>query len=439
MDVRLRLVLHPSLVATVLGGVDRRHVGDLEPLGQRRGGVRHEPVMAVNEVVGALLGKRHAGREHVVVHPLNPRDEPVEVAGPAGLGHAMHGHAAALFQQHPVSTLPRATGEHIHAYALSDERLGQLAHVSRQASLDHGRVLPGEEQHTVAHPRHPISRVGENAHVRQRPAGHDRCLAHLAGLAGEGPGGSRAQSSRLEPMDVVLTTAWEGLQNALLMAWEVWWALVLGFAISAIVQAWVPRERVERALGGGGARSVALATGWARLHRRARTRRSRSPSRCSEGRVGGQRAGVSVRLDQPGVGAGDRAVGADRLAVHARRVRRRDRDDRADDAAAAAVRQPSGWRPRRGRTPNEADTGHQHHTAGRVSCSWRAGVRCTGTALGAGLVGCGPQLPRRLADAVDGDHDRVPAGRVHRPVRATASSSSCSWRTRPRRCRRSRT
>ena len=25
------------------------------------------------------------------------------------------------------------------------------------------------------------------------------------------------------------------------MAWEVWWALVLGFLISAIVQAWVPR------------------------------------------------------------------------------------------------------------------------------------------------------------------------------------------------------
>src|SRR5438105_8056186 len=44
------------------------------------------------------------------------------------------------------------------------------------------------------------------------------------------------------------------------MAWEVWWALVLGFALSAIVQAWVPRARVERALGGSGARPVALAT-----------------------------------------------------------------------------------------------------------------------------------------------------------------------------------
>jgi uncharacterized membrane protein YraQ (UPF0718 family)/YHS domain-containing protein len=58
----------------------------------------------------------------------------------------------------------------------------------------------------------------------------------------------------------VLDTASEGLENAFLMAWQVWWALVLGFAISGIVQAWVPRERIEHALGGGGVRSVSLAT-----------------------------------------------------------------------------------------------------------------------------------------------------------------------------------
>ncbi len=45
------------------------------------------------------------------------------------------------------------------------------------------------------------------------------------------------------------------------MAWEVWWALVLGFLFSAIVQAWVPRERIQSALSGSGARPVALATG----------------------------------------------------------------------------------------------------------------------------------------------------------------------------------
>jgi uncharacterized protein len=52
----------------------------------------------------------------------------------------------------------------------------------------------------------------------------------------------------------------DGLWNAVLMAWEVWWALVLGFLISAIVQAWVPRGRVQAALAGSGPRPIALAT-----------------------------------------------------------------------------------------------------------------------------------------------------------------------------------
>ena len=59
----------------------------------------------------------------------------------------------------------------------------------------------------------------------------------------------------------VLETIVEGLEQSLLMAYQVWWALVLGFAISGAVQAWVPRERIEAALAGGGARPVAWATG----------------------------------------------------------------------------------------------------------------------------------------------------------------------------------
>jgi uncharacterized protein len=60
---------------------------------------------------------------------------------------------------------------------------------------------------------------------------------------------------------VVLRTVADGLVNAAEMAYEVWWALVLGFLVSAIVQAWVPRERIEATLAGGGARPVSLATG----------------------------------------------------------------------------------------------------------------------------------------------------------------------------------
>jgi uncharacterized membrane protein YraQ (UPF0718 family)/YHS domain-containing protein len=51
-----------------------------------------------------------------------------------------------------------------------------------------------------------------------------------------------------------------GLENAARMAYEVWWALVFGFAVSAVVQAWVPRARIERALSGSGFAPVTRAT-----------------------------------------------------------------------------------------------------------------------------------------------------------------------------------
>src|SRR5437879_6455044 len=62
-------------------------------------------------------------------------------------------------------------------------------------------------------------------------------------------------------MSDVISKIGDGFANAFLMAYEVWWALVLGFAISAIVQAWVPRRRIEESLGGGGVRPVALEPG----------------------------------------------------------------------------------------------------------------------------------------------------------------------------------
>jgi uncharacterized protein len=58
----------------------------------------------------------------------------------------------------------------------------------------------------------------------------------------------------------VLSTIGDGLWNAFQMAWEVTWALILGFALSGIVQAWVPRSRIERALGGRGPREIGRAT-----------------------------------------------------------------------------------------------------------------------------------------------------------------------------------
>jgi uncharacterized protein len=59
----------------------------------------------------------------------------------------------------------------------------------------------------------------------------------------------------------VLEKLWEGIEQSFLMAYEVWWALVIGFAISGIVQAWVPRARIEGALSGSGFKPIAKATG----------------------------------------------------------------------------------------------------------------------------------------------------------------------------------
>lgn len=62
-------------------------------------------------------------------------------------------------------------------------------------------------------------------------------------------------------MSEVIDKVGDGLEQSFLMAYEVWWALVLGFAISAIVQVWVPRERVQGALSGSGPGAIARATG----------------------------------------------------------------------------------------------------------------------------------------------------------------------------------
>ncbi len=52
----------------------------------------------------------------------------------------------------------------------------------------------------------------------------------------------------------------QGFWNAFQMAWEVWWALALGFLLSGVVQAWIPRSRMEAALGGRDLRTIARAT-----------------------------------------------------------------------------------------------------------------------------------------------------------------------------------
>ena len=61
---------------------------------------------------------------------------------------------------------------------------------------------------------------------------------------------------------MVLAKVGEALMLAAGMAWQVGWSLILGFALSGLVQAVVSKERMQRVLGRDGVREIALATGF---------------------------------------------------------------------------------------------------------------------------------------------------------------------------------
>ena len=192
------------------------------------------------------------------------------------------------------------------------------------------------------------------------------------------------------------------------MAWEVWWALVLGFAISAIVQAWAPRERIERALRGGSSRP----SRWPRVL-------GAASSSCSYAAIA-----IAKSLFQKGASA------ASALAFQF--------------ASTNLVWELGlvlwvliGWQftvaeylggivmivlmtvmLRLFVSPPAGSAGSRARRAGRRRPSApqlrRRAELARARHLGARLVRRRPQLPRRLADALEGDHDRLPAGRVRR-------------------------
>ncbi|MDY6789464.1 MAG: permease [Candidatus Nanohaloarchaea archaeon] len=55
-------------------------------------------------------------------------------------------------------------------------------------------------------------------------------------------------------------TGIEAANLSLVMAWETWWALVLGFAIAGAVEAWIPISSISEHLGGSGPKEMVLAS-----------------------------------------------------------------------------------------------------------------------------------------------------------------------------------
>ncbi len=54
---------------------------------------------------------------------------------------------------------------------------------------------------------------------------------------------------------------WTSLYHALAMLWMTFWALLLGFSISAALQVFVSRKKMKSAFGETSLQSVAVATG----------------------------------------------------------------------------------------------------------------------------------------------------------------------------------
>ena len=145
MDVALRVLVDPALVAAVLGRVDRRHQRRVEAPREVVARHRHEPVVSVDEVEIIAIAELDPGGEHVGVHALDPGDELAEVGGAGGLAHAMNVHATEkLFLRRLLAT----AREHVHL-GLVRQVLRELSHVTREPALDQRRVLPGQDQDSV--------------------------------------------------------------------------------------------------------------------------------------------------------------------------------------------------------------------------------------------------------------------------------------------------
>ena len=130
---------------------------------------------------------------------------------------------------------------------------------------------------------------------------------------------------------------WHGLDEAFFMFWETLWALVLGFALSGAVQAFVSRTEMQRALGDHRPATLAKSSFFGVISSSC-SYASSALAKTLFARGADFTAAMVFMIASTNlvVELGHRAVAADRLAVRAGRVRRRRDHDRAARAGAAA-------------------------------------------------------------------------------------------------------
>ena len=109
-------------------------------------GVRHQPIMSVNDLELETVAELHPGGQHVGVHSLHPGDELIQLRRPRGLAYAVD--VDAVDEILGWGLLPTAR-EDVDLHAALHQALSLLADDTRQTSLDQGRVLPRKDQDPV--------------------------------------------------------------------------------------------------------------------------------------------------------------------------------------------------------------------------------------------------------------------------------------------------
>ncbi len=174
VDVGLRMLLHPALMAPELGRMHGHQPGDRGGPGDRPGRLGHQPVVRVDEVEPRLGAQLVAAPAQIAVHAGDPAEERIEILGERRLAHPVNQDAA----EHllggrrvcargikPVTGARAGTArEDVQLDAAGRELLGELVDVPAEPTLDQRRVLPRDQQHT--HPSRSAGRAG----THDRPA-----------------------------------------------------------------------------------------------------------------------------------------------------------------------------------------------------------------------------------------------------------------------------
>ena len=159
------MLVDPALVAPVLRRVDRHDERAAEAPRQVVAGGRDEPVVAVDEVESKRSPSSTPAASMSAFMCSTQATNSPRSRGRRG-SRTRWTHTPPRSSSAAIDSSPR---EDVHLDAVRHELLGELAHVARQAPLDEGRVLPGEDEDARAHnsgspaPRAPARGCGGRA------------------------------------------------------------------------------------------------------------------------------------------------------------------------------------------------------------------------------------------------------------------------------------